>query len=200
MQGKRPQYLQCLGRGINNKMLIVLRKILSFSWTELRVIYETRIVKSTYVWLIAVPIAAKFLSHLEDIISFKWGEYNFKIDTTLPFTWSILYFSALSFVLGNIIYYMKCPKIIKTCPDLSSFISAGKSITHLEEYADDIGLSIASNDHSQINATFWKVHGKANAESILARRLTSILYWIGILLILYVGLENLIAVLRLLLK
>ncbi|TOH86567.1 hypothetical protein, partial [Vibrio parahaemolyticus] len=55
-----------------------------------------------------------------------------------PFSWAMFYFSALCLALGNLVYLMKCPKVIKDHPTYQSYLNEGKKLKQLSQYCEDI--------------------------------------------------------------
>src|SRR5690625_7477728 len=74
-------------------------------------------------------------------------KYNlsFVIDP-IPFPRDILYFSALFFTLGNIVYYFYAPSIIKENENFNDFEIARKNFNHIHQYADEMKLPFDEYD------------------------------------------------------
>lgn len=107
------------------------------TWSFIRSIQNNKAVQSTYIWLLILPIFAKFLSKVEDTITIEMYEQVITLDMQLPFTWKALFISALLFTLGNILYLLFCPKIIKENKDYGEFLQKGRDQGHLEEYMNN---------------------------------------------------------------
>jgi hypothetical protein len=105
------------------------RKHPYFGWITISKIGQSKFVQSFYVWLIIVPIIAKFFVEIpitEDYIILE-----------LPFSWIIFYFSALAFVIGNILY-LRCPEIIKEYSSYRDFVSTGRGEEEIEKYLKNL--------------------------------------------------------------
>ena len=100
---------------------------MELKWSSQRAMANSRIVKSSAIWLFIVPFAAKGLTSLEDVIELTIFGGKFNISTVLPFSWQLLFFSACSFTLAGIIYSMYCPNIVKLYENFSQFDADGKS-------------------------------------------------------------------------
>ncbi len=83
------------------------------SWTDLRSYGSSRILNTSYFWMIVVPLAAKLFSHIPDTIHLPFLEKTLALGIGLPFSWKILFFSSLSFSIANSIYSFFCPRIVK---------------------------------------------------------------------------------------
>jgi len=95
------------------------------AWSSLRKVGESAFSKSFNYWLIIVPLAAKSLSAIE-YVSFSLGGEIHKIHLSLPFSWSILFFAALFYACGNLIYTIFCPSWIKQYSDFEEFKKSGQ--------------------------------------------------------------------------
>ena len=73
-------------------------------WDQLRKIKEIRVIRSMYIWLFIVPVSAKALSTINTEAKLIIFNHIFDVNLTLPFSWKIFYFSALSFAIANVIY------------------------------------------------------------------------------------------------
>ena len=100
---------------------------MELKWSNQRAMANSRIVKSSAIWLVIVPFAAKSLASLDDVIDLTIFSGKFHISTILPFSWQLLFFAACFFTLASIIYSVYCPNIIKLYENFSQFEADGKS-------------------------------------------------------------------------
>jgi len=98
------------------------------TWPELSSIGDSKIFKTSYFWLLIVPILAKVISKLRnfstnnpDIIWVKVISENL----TLPFNWTIFYLSSVAFGFGILLYTSRCPSLIRKYKSFSEFNSCG---------------------------------------------------------------------------
>lgn len=103
-------------------------------WSNIRFLGNSKLVKQNYIWIFLVPILFKLLSSSETPIQF----ININIFTVLPFSWTLLYYSALAFALGNLLYLIFCPQIIQRYSDYSEFRAAGYCMTHLNKFINEL--------------------------------------------------------------
>ncbi len=134
-----------------------------FTWENLKTINKNQIVSSTYIWLVIVPFIAKLTSKLENTIAFTFSGKVYEIDLVLPFSWQLFFLSALAFVLGNIVYIIFCPKIIKDYRNASEFIATGKHQGELYIYMND-ALKRMQDEHNKNVAKFIKMKEEHNAK------------------------------------
>lgn len=164
-----------------------IAKKIVMSWQDLRRLPNNKIIRSMGIWIIVVPVSAKILSN----------EYFLKFDLSLPFTWYCFFFSALCFSLGNLVFTLKCPIIVKENDSLDDFNREGKIKKHLIKYAEDISFDIDSVQHPGapnspigLRDQFWPIYFEANVQRIIARSICSCFYYLGFGLATYVVGEN----------
>lgn len=190
---------------------------IQLNWSQLTKIRDIKLISSMYIWIFLVPIAVKVLSLTSDIATVEVFKYQFAIHLSLPFSWQVFYFSALSFALATLLYQARCPRIIKEYPTYSSFEQEGKPEWHLKEYANDIGLdyveyregiecAMEENDIEYLEgkeftqSLFWSIHHKADRERNASFTICLSAYVIGFILIGWVVMQNFIWVINYLAK
>ncbi len=105
-----------------------------FLWSSLNKVGQSRTLTSSYIWIIVIPVLVRFLSKIEHVFTFKFFGTSISLDMSLPFSWEILYFSAILFGLGNLLYTAFCPELVSRYDTLSDFQNEGKTGTQLIEY------------------------------------------------------------------
>ncbi|OPL17254.1 MAG: hypothetical protein AVO38_05490 [delta proteobacterium ML8_D] len=145
------------------------------------------------IWIVIVPVSAKILSN--DWIS----EWNL----SLPFTWYLFFFSALSFSVGNILFLFRCPLIVKENDSLEDFNREGKVRKHLELYASNISFDLQSTSSQvapdspiALRDAFWPIYFEAINQRKISRLICSCFYFIGTALAIYVIGENVVWVVK----
>lgn len=82
-------------------------------WSSLGRLGESAILKSSYVWFFVVPIMARFLMYVGPEVQFDlWGETR-TFTLSLPFTWTVFFYSAVAFSVAGFVYSVFCPEIIR---------------------------------------------------------------------------------------
>lgn len=113
------------------------------TWTILKGWSTFAWVRSSYLWIVVVPIAAKFVSLLTSPISLPLSdEYKLTLPVELPFSWKFFYVAALSFAVARFIYSICCPKLIKDYDSLSDYQADGRGGAYLLE---ELNLPILVN-------------------------------------------------------
>ncbi len=180
-------------------MIAIDKKKYILNWKVISNISKMKFVKTILVWVVIVPIIAKVLSSLK--------EYQFiNFDLVLPFSWVLFYFSALFFLIGNILYNIFVPPIINENRSFSHFLQMGRGkrelISYLEsEKLEDRGVysELYCDKALELDAKndyFWDIWDMSLYNKFKIRFLISIFYSIGILLILIVFLQNMLFVLE----
>ena len=100
-------------------------------WSSFKSLGSSRIIKSSYLWLFLVPAIAKSLETLEDTVTFTVFGASININMSLPFSWTMFYFSAIFFAAASILFNVFCPKGIKRYNNYEDWRSDGKSMTSM---------------------------------------------------------------------
>lgn len=175
-------------------------------WSFFRSLRTNRLVSSTYIWLIIVPLAVKATSGLNESLSFEIAGTMHSISLTLPFSWQIFFLSALMFVIGNILFILFSPEFIKLYSDFGHFTQLGGRIDQLQVHKDE-AMKNSENQTKRlqkiagIQATekpeperskdlFWALHENYDDKFIVKRFLVSLSYLLGFLLFSWVVLTN----------
>lgn len=94
-------------------------------WSELKTIGNSKIFRSSYLWIFLVPILSGIFSELNQTINLLNNQITLKL--SLPFKWYMFYFGAISFSIGLFLYFIKCPLLIKNFDDYKSFQDHGNN-------------------------------------------------------------------------
>ncbi|MFK8068374.1 MAG: hypothetical protein AB8D52_09015 [Gammaproteobacteria bacterium] len=166
-----------------------------------------------YIWLFIVPVAAKSLAKLDDLIEINIFGYGFVLDTNLPFSWKIFYVSAFLIVLANIVFIVHCPKIIKKFNDYSDYDLGGNQIQQLLPYVQELNkdwfeieqrVEIRIEDEKEhltildggtfnevgLKGLFWEIHILSEEHKPNARWMATVFYYLAFLLLVFVFSQN----------
>ena len=103
-------------------------------WQDLRRLGTNRFLKSAYFWLLFVPVAANLLANVNGLLSFKIFDAEILIRTGLPFSWQVLFFSALFTSFANVIFSLFCPPVIKEFDTYDDFLKTGRGFPQITDY------------------------------------------------------------------
>jgi hypothetical protein len=146
-----------------------------------------------YIWVFVVPVVAKFLSPVKDILVLNIFGEVFKVNIDLPFSWNVMFFSSLLFMIGEIIFNIFCPKLLLDHENYTEFKESGKGVQQLADYSLDVNdqyknilygsygkQSIEKASESNI---FYKLYKESLLLHCKTRFFISILYYIGFILL-----------------
>ena len=99
-----------------------------WKWETINKIGKTKIAKSTFVFLFVVPVLARFIVE---------SQYADIFDVALPFSWVVLYFSAICVALSTALYFIFCPDLVKQYREFNSFQAGGRGLSFLKSELGD---------------------------------------------------------------
>jgi len=193
------------------KYLTFIKK--NIKWSDIKILPQNKLIKSSYFWFALVPIIAKILNKIEVPLTLNINQ-NILIDMNLPFSWKIFYISSLLIVIANILFFVFCPKIIKEFNDYSEFKKSGRNSNNLIDYIPQSNSALleeiqkifkkveSEGDNwvdeeiylkkldNQLQANFWKIYNNLNESKQKMRIISYILYSIGIAFFVIVILQN----------
>lgn len=100
-------------------------------WRLIRAFGNSRIVKTSYVWLFVVPMAARALATIPDSLTFSVFGAEIPINVGLPFRWKLFYFMALAFATAQFLYWLNCPSMIRRYRDFKEYRERKAGTLHL---------------------------------------------------------------------
>lgn len=103
----------------NYKLFLNFLMYFSIGWNQHKKSIENSFIRSSGIWLILTPIAAKSLENIEKIYV-PWLDNAIVI--ALPFSWVIFFFASLSFTISTVLYNLSCPVSIKEYQSVQDFI------------------------------------------------------------------------------
>ncbi|MEA2027557.1 MAG: hypothetical protein U9N49_01080 [Campylobacterota bacterium] len=137
---------------MKNKIKILYNeKINSLKWSTIRSLGESKIVRSSYYWIFFLPLVAKLLENIDNPLKLTIFEYTFPLNIELPFSWYLLYFSAIFFAFGVLLYTIYCPKLISKFENFKEYYEQGGEGFQLE---DEIEKNIPKNIIDNNSAIF----------------------------------------------
>lgn len=106
---------------------------INFRWRALLSVLDAGIFSRLYIWLIIVPWFAQFSEKFPSSIDIKPfdSEPIVSITLSLPFSWYVLYFSGISFVIARVIFIYYCPKFLREYENAGDARSKGLTIQYV---------------------------------------------------------------------
>lgn len=100
-------------------------------WASLQKLESSKIVSSSIVWFIAVPVLAKALSGVDRIVHIECLSARFPIQLVLPFSWTLFFFAATAFGAASGIVSWRRPRPLSEYSAVSEFVDADRSAAEL---------------------------------------------------------------------
>lgn len=177
-------------------------------WGDLRKIKTAKVITSMYIWLFLVPVSTKALANLKNVVEITVFGEKFEIVLSLPFSWKVFYLSAICFVIANIIFLLRCPRLVRDHPHFDDFQRQGKRLAELAIYSDDIAFAwgplaenidkqaqrVPSIDPSDPKHYFWPLYTDANKSRPCSRVMVGLMYALGLVLFSWVAVQNFVSV------
>ncbi len=95
-------------------------------WTTIKRIASSKIVKSSQLWFIIVPICFK--------LSVEMNYIPLLSEFSVPLSWESFYFGSIILALGVFVYQIRCPMIIRDFDDYSEYKSTGRKVSQIQPY------------------------------------------------------------------
>jgi hypothetical protein len=151
-------------------------------WDTVGSVKDLPALRSMYIWLFIVPIAARVLDKVKSPLVMPGTEGTLTINLDLPFSWQVFFFAALSASVANLIFFYACPELVRRFPTFSAFEQEGRDNAFLLRYSESTGLALAPNEvrtlnihddygRTQFQALFWRIFDHDNRKRPLLRAL-----------------------------
>jgi hypothetical protein len=179
------------------------------SWGSIRAIHNSKFISSMYLWLFVVPVVKKMLSKINEPFEFSFGNIQkvYTFDLQSPFSWDMFFYSALFFVVGNTIFFIASPELIKYFRDYGEYLGSRRNIRHLGSFVpkelrekrksfDEIkklaGIESKqfASDSDEAADLFWKLYNDSNNLRKKARIACFCFYMLGFFLFILVVINN----------
>lgn len=92
-------------------------------WGHLPKLGNNRVIRSSYFWIVFVPVVAKVLEKFPGIV--QVGDMIFT--AALPFSWLLFYFAAWAFGLATLMFSLNCPPLIRDFKDWTALKDTGRT-------------------------------------------------------------------------
>ena len=132
------------------------------SWSSLRWLGQSRLLRSSFFWIIFVPIAAKALSATGSPVLNPIPGTNLSLALELPFSWNLFFFGALFTAAANLVFLIACPPIIRDYITYADFAGQGKGASSLliafETLVQKHHASLTKSELKGNVSQFWKAY------------------------------------------
>ena len=110
------------------------------NWKLLKSFNENKFVRTSYIYLLLVPILVNALNGINNTLNIVAFEESFVIHASLPFRWKYFFFAALFFTLGSLMYYFFAPLMIKQNKHFADFKSKDYGFNELHGYLENLNM------------------------------------------------------------
>jgi hypothetical protein len=107
-------------------------------WSSLKGLENNKLVKSSFIWFMLVPVFSKLLGKLNETIIVTYNNHDYTLNFSLPFSWQIFFFAACFFTAGSVAVKLFCPNIIKEHTSFINFQESGKGWPQINGYIIDL--------------------------------------------------------------
>lgn len=97
------------------------------SWQWYRDFFSLSYLRYMASWFAIVPVAAYVLSKTPRQVSVSFLEPPLVLNSSLPFSWQILWVGSLAFVAAFIVYLLRAPKFVRRYHSLDDYLAKGHS-------------------------------------------------------------------------
>ena len=106
-----------------------------FNWLSLKGFGKNKFVLNTTIFLFLTPLFYKFKLFIEQAVS-KYIEKEISIE--IPFSWQLLFYAAILFGIGTLLFRIYCPRLLYQFSCLGDYEYAGNYISQLHPYIENI--------------------------------------------------------------
>ncbi|MBZ0089058.1 MAG: hypothetical protein K8H90_01640, partial [Thermoanaerobaculia bacterium] len=110
-----------------------LRMLIPY-WSRLADLGNSKVLRTSYFWLFAVPLAASALSKLgQDHRVMLFGT-DWVLHLALPFSWRCFYLASLAFAAATGLFALRCPEMVRRYRSYADFKAEGKGGSQVRDY------------------------------------------------------------------
>ena len=118
----------------------------SIRWDSLYPFRNCFPVRTSYFWIVFVPIAAKAFSKLDEVEQLSFFGNVIPVNLQLPFSWEAFYFSSVFLAIGGALFDWWCPAIIKKYANYHEFVTSGGSELQIKVwFMQSTGLTMSDD-------------------------------------------------------
>ena len=101
-------------------------------WSGLSRLGQSRILATSYIWMILVPVAARMLEAVGRDTTIDLFGWQLVIGTLgLPFSWKVFFYASVAVSIAGAIYSLRCPKAVRAWKRYSEFTDEGRGAHQL---------------------------------------------------------------------
>jgi len=101
------------------------------TWSNLNRYGKSKILRTSYIWLIFIPLFAKIIYQIDKHIPINLFGAQLTFNLELPFSWKLFFASSVFFSIAGFLYELFCPEIVRDYEKYSDLIDSGKGTNYL---------------------------------------------------------------------
>lgn len=121
-------------------------------WSKLNKLGQSKFSKTSYIYIVVVPLLTKILSTIESPVSFKINDFYYSLNFDIQYSWFCFYFGAVCFAIASALYAIFCPQLIQRYANYSDFLNQGAHDYHIIETANKYKI-----DDRKVNSAIEKL-------------------------------------------
>jgi len=125
-----------------------------WTWDTIKGFGQAKALRASYLFLFLVPILAKLLGNIPPTVLIPIFQIELEIPLALPFSWYVFFMSACFASIGNMVYSIFCPDLIKNYEDYIVFDEHARDGTYLRAYVKRLSFLHSDDElHMHVEAT-----------------------------------------------
>ena len=108
------------------------------TWSNLNRYGKSKILRTSYVWLIIIPLIAKVIYQIDKHIPVIFFGKEITFTLSLPFSWKLFFVSSVLFSTAGLLYELFCPEIVRNYKKYSDLVDSGKGTNYLIQSFESI--------------------------------------------------------------
>ena len=128
------------------------------SWTSLRRLTESKAAQHVFVFLFVTPFLAGILESLAAGGSASTLRIN---GPTIPLNWTLYFFSACAYLVGQVVFTLRCPSLLRDYPDFGAYLTSRRPLPFVWVYFDHLPRRLQCHvaDTLRIDDSAWPDEG-----------------------------------------
>ena len=127
-------------------------------WSNLRRLGTSKILRTSYFWLVSVPFLAKVLDKIPNTFAFYIQEQAITLTLSLPFSLTLFYLTAVFLSISSLIFDFFCPCMIKNYSNPNEYLADGRTTKDIVYDFVSLMKSRTTLSHKQNDTTFKLDH------------------------------------------
>ena len=109
----------------------------TWTWDTIKGLGQAKVLRASFIFLFLVPILAKLFVNLPEEITVPILNKTIVVPMALPFSWFLLFVSAIFASIGNLLYAAFCPNLIRDFRDYQAFDESKSCLLYTSDAADE---------------------------------------------------------------